>query len=60
MLKDWAFTQGSTVVKENSLPKQVVLHCIHHDKPQNTRKTEKTDRKRAWTASLLMGKNTIT
>lgn len=47
-LQDWAFTQGFVMVKKSSQLERVVPHCIHHhDKSQDIRKTDKTDRKRA-------------
>lgn len=57
-LQAGAFPQGFALVKESSRPERVVLFCIYdHDKPRVRRKIEEADRKRAWTASLSMGKH---
>lgn len=52
-LQVWAFTQGFALVDESRRGEQKGLNCIYrHDNMRDTRKTERVDPKRAWTASL--------
>ncbi len=55
-LQDWAFIQGFAFVTESTQAEQWVLHSIHHhNTTRDHRKTEKKDRKCAWTSIHAIG-----